>query len=159
MCLSAVTTHGIEFLDLRPCCLHIFAAVAANIWNTVSWQHSQDCVYFNCFVGGKTITHWAKHMLWALVHRCGNIISLETRPGYPNFEHEYATVSFGACVSVKQWPRTGRACGPSALLFAHLCSCVHKHETRFHASSLCSGLHGFMGSYYGSCGASVGAIL
>ena len=35
---------GVEFLDLRPCCLHIFAAVAANIWNTVSWQHSQDCV-------------------------------------------------------------------------------------------------------------------
>ena len=80
VCLSAVTTQGVEFLDLGPWCLRIFAAVATNISetlfhgstvNTAAWtaagNHSSVAEPSRCR---------AKRMLWALVCRCGNVFFL-----------------------------------------------------------------------------------
>ena len=114
---------------------HLCSCSHKNLWNTVRRQQSSLITSHDALTARR-----AKHMLWALVHRCGNMLFfLErvawSRPVYPNFEHEYATVSFGACVSVKQWPRAGRACGPSALLFVSLAAVsANISETRFHCS-------------------------
>ena len=68
-------------------------------------------------------------------HICG-YHSLErfalSQCGYPHWTlnmNTWLSVTFFwcLCVSVKQWPGTGRACGPSALLFVSLRSCSRKH--------------------------------
>ena len=125
---------------------HLFSCSRKHLWNTVSWQHSQDCVYFTPWTAaGSNLSlaepsHTGQSTCYGLSCTAAGRFSLErvawSRPGYPNFEHEYVTVSFGACVSVKQWPRTGRACGPSALLFVSLAAVsANISETRHDASS------------------------